>query len=55
MQTLDDEVTHNHNDIVKIATSVGNLYEYTQQSFRNLSEKLKNFECHVKTERLEIT
>ena len=29
MQTLDDEVSINHNDIVKIATSVGNLYEYT--------------------------
>ena len=54
MQTLDDEITNNHNDIVKIATSIGNLYEYTHQSFRNLSEKLKNFECHVEAERLEI-
>ena len=29
MQTLDDQVSNNHNHIVKIATSVGNLYEYT--------------------------
>ena len=55
MQTVDDEVTNNHNDIVKIATSVGNLYEYSNKSFRNLSEKLKNFECHVEAERLEIS
>ena len=55
MQTVDDEVTNNHNDIVKIATSVGNHYEYTLKSFRNLSEKLKNFECYVEAERLEIT
>ena len=55
MHTLDDEVSNNHNDIVKIATSVGNIYEYTHQSFRNLSEKLRNFECHVEAERLEIT
>ena len=34
-QTLDDEVSNNHNDIVKIATSVGSLYEYTHESFRN--------------------
>ena len=54
MQTLDDEVTNNHNNIVKIATSVGNLNEYTHQSFRNLSENIKNFECHVEAERLEI-
>ena len=54
MQTLDDEVSNNHNNIVKIATSVGNLYEYTHQSFRNLSEKLRNFECHVEAGRLEI-
>ena len=32
MQTLDDEVSNNHNDIVKVATSVGNQYEYTHQS-----------------------
>ena len=55
MQSLDDKVTNNYNDIVKIATSVGNLYEYTHHSFRNLSEKLKNFECHVEAEKLEIT
>ena len=55
MQTLDDEVINNHNYIVKIATSVGNFYEYTHQSFRNLSEKLINFECHVEAERLEIS
>ena len=55
MQTLDDEVTNNHNDIVKIATSVGNLYEYTHQSFRNFSEKSKKFEFHVEAEILEIT
>ena len=29
MQTLNDDVTNNHNDILKIATLVGNLYEYT--------------------------
>ena len=44
MHTLDDEVSNNHNYIVKIATSVGNIYELTHQSFRNLSEKLRNFE-----------
>ena len=55
MQTLDDEVSNNHNDIVKIATSVGSLYEYTHQSFRNLSEKLKKFECQMEADRLEIT
>ena len=32
MQALNNEVTNNHNDIVKIATSVGNLYEYTHYS-----------------------
>ena len=37
MQTLDNEVSNNHNNIVKVATSVGNLYEYTHQSVRNLS------------------
>ena len=31
MQTLDDEVSNNHINIVKIATSVGNLYNYTHQ------------------------
>ena len=46
-QTLDDEVSNNHNDIVKIATSVGSLYEYTHQSFRNMSEKLRRFECQL--------
>ena len=38
MQTVDNEVTNNHNNIMKIATSVYNLYEYTHQSFKNLSE-----------------
>ena len=55
MHTLDDDVSNNQNEIVKIATSVGNIYEYTHQSFRNLSEKMRNFECHVEAERLEIT
>ena len=55
MQTLDDEVSNNHNDIVKILTSVGSFYEYTHQSFRNLSEKLRKFACHVEAERQEIT
>ena len=55
MHTLDDEVSINHNNIVKIATLVGNLYEYTHQSFKNLNEKLRNFECHVESERLEIS
>ena len=45
MQTIDDEVSNNNNDIVKIATSVGSLYEYTHQNFKNISEKLKTFEC----------
>ena len=55
MQTLDDEVSNNHNDIVKIATSVGSLYEYTHQSFRNMSEKLRRFECQLNSEILEIS
>ena len=55
MQTLDDKVYNNQNNIMKIATSVGNLDEYTYQSFRNLGEKLNNFKCHVEAERLEIT
>ena len=38
MQTLDDKDTNNHNDIEKIATSIGNLYEYTHTSFQNLSK-----------------
>ena len=37
MHTLDDKVSNNHNDIVQITSSVGNIYEYTHQSFRNLS------------------
>ena len=55
MQTLNDEVTNIYNDIVKIATSIGNLYEYTLQSYRNLSKKLKIFEYHVEAKKLEIT
>ena len=55
MRTQDDEVSNNHNNIVKISTSVDNLYKYTNQSFRNLCEKLRNFKCHVEAERLEIT
>ena len=55
MQTLDKEVLNNHDDIVKISTSVGSLYEYTHQSFRNISEKLKTFECEVNSELLELT
>ena len=47
MQTLVDEVSNNHNNIVKFATSVGNLNEYTHQSLGNQSEKLRYFECHV--------
>ena len=54
MQTLDDEVSNNHNDIVKIATSVFSFYEYTYESFRNMSEKLKNFQCKISSELLEI-
>ena len=30
MQTLDDEVSNNHNDIVKLATSVKSLYDSTR-------------------------
>ena len=55
MQTLDDAVSNNHNDIVKIATSVGSLYEYTHESFRNLSEKLKHLECRLENELTEIS
>ena len=55
MQTLDDAISNNHNDIVKIATSVGSLYEYKHYSFRNLSEKLKHFECRLENELTEIS
>ena len=55
MQTLDDEVSNNHHDIVKIATSIGSLYKYTHQSFRNMSEKLKRFECQLINKLLEIS
>ena len=55
MQTLDDAVSNNHNDIVKIATSVGSLYEYTHKSFRNLSEKLKNLKCQLEDELTEMS
>ena len=47
MPTLDDEVSNNHDDIEKIAISVGSLYEYTHQSFRNMSEKPRCFECQL--------
>ena len=43
MQRLVDEVSNNHNDIVKIATSVCSLYKYTHQSLRNMSDKLRRF------------
>ena len=55
MQTLDDEVSNNHNDKVKIATSVGSLYEYTHESFRNMIDKLKYFQCELSSELLEIS
>ena len=55
MQTLDNEVSNNHNDIVKIVTSVGSLYEYTHKSFNDISEKLKRFECSVKHELAELS
>ena len=38
LQTLNEEISNNHNNIVKIATLVNHLYKYTHQSFRNLSE-----------------
>ena len=50
MQTLDDEVFNNHTDIVKIATSIGSLYEYTHQSFKNMIAKLRRFECQQNNE-----
>ena len=52
---LYDEVSNNHNDIVKIATSIGSLYEYTHESFRNISEKLRRFECQLNNELQEIS
>ena len=55
MQTLNDVVSNNHNDIVKIATLVGSLYEYTHQSFLNISEKLIYFECKIDNEYTEIS
>ena len=55
MQTLDDEVSKNHNDIVKIVTAVGSLYEYTHKSFREISEKLKRFECTLANELTELS
>ena len=55
MQTLNDEVSNNHNDIVQIATSVNSLYEYTHQSFRNMSDKLRRFEFQLNNELLEIS
>ena len=50
MQTLDDAVSYNCYDIVEIATSAGSLYKYAHESFRNFSEKLKNFECRLENE-----
>ena len=38
LECLDDEVSNNHNNIVKIASSIGNIYGYTHQCFKNLSE-----------------
>ena len=55
MQTSYDKVTNYYDDIVNIATSVCNFYKYTHQSCKNVSKKCKNFECHVETERLDIT
>ena len=52
MQTLDNAVTNNHNDIVIIATLVGSLYEYSHLSFKNMSEKLTTFECQIEVDRL---
>ena len=40
---------------VKIATSVGSLYEYMHESFRNMREKLKYFQCEISSELLEIS
>ena len=54
MQTLDNKVTTNHNDIVKIATLVSSLYEYTHLSFKNINEKVKTIECQIKADSLEI-
>ena len=54
MQTLDDEDFNNHNDIVKIATSVQSLYEKTYQSFKNISDQLKSFKCASENELTEI-
>ena len=38
MQTVNNDITNNHNDIVKIATSVGSFYKYTNLSFRSKSD-----------------
>ena len=55
MQTLDDEVSYNHNDLVKIATSVGSSYEYTNQSFKNISNQLTTLKCAFENELTEIS
>ena len=47
MQILDDKVSTNYNNIVKIATTVGSFDESTDRSFQNLSEKLRQFVCKI--------
>ena len=54
MQTLDDDVSNNHNNIVKIVTFVGSLYEYTHQSFKNIIDQLKIFKCALVNKLTEI-
>ena len=55
MQTLDAEVSNNHNDIVQIATAVGSLYKYTHQSFRNISENFRRLEFQLNNELFEMS
>ena len=45
VQTLDTEITANHDDIVKVENLIGSLYEYTHHGFRELNKVLQNYEC----------
>ena len=54
MQTLDDEMSNNHDDIVKIVTTIGSRYEYTHQCFRNMSKNLRCFKYKFNNKLLEI-
>ena len=53
IQTMQPEITLNHDNIVKVTTLMGSLYEYTHESFRNQSYILKNFQCET-TEKFRL-